>query len=204
MRFGPAPGDVPRPRELRFDGTASEPLAMERMTTSLDKHWHLAADDYEVELTELEFSILRVSAAFERWRSDCMACCCDQSFSGADAAVLHVVRMHNRPKSISEIGRLLNRDDQSNLQYGIRKLMKAGVIEKFNSGDSKKGVTYVVTELGREVTDRFAQFRRELLLTLTRSISTKNSLDDISRILNLLAGMYDQASCIAAAHRIAP
>lgn len=174
------------------------------MTGSLNKHWHLAKDAYEVELTELEFSILRVAAAFERWRSDCMACCSDQSFSGADVAVLHVIRMHNRPKSISEIGRLLNRDDQSNLQYGIRKLMKAGVIEKCSNGDSKKGVTYVATELGRDITDRFAQFRRELLVTLTRSISTEYSLDAISRMLNLMAGMYDQASCIAAAHRIAP
>lgn len=174
------------------------------MNALLDKHWHLADNEYEVEVTELEFSVLRVAAAFERWRSDCMACCSDQSFSGADAAVLHVIRMHNRPKSISEIARLLNRDDQSNVQYGIRKLIKAGVIEKTGSIDSKKGVTYMVTDLGREVTDRFTQFRRELLLTLTRSISTNISLDDVSKMLNLMAGMYDQASSIAAAHRIAP
>ncbi|HZD52529.1 MAG TPA: winged helix DNA-binding protein [Woeseiaceae bacterium] len=174
------------------------------MRATLDKHWHLAENDYEVDLTELEFSILRVAAAFERWRSDCMACCSDQSLSGADTAVLHVIRMHNRPKSISEIGRLLNRDDQSNLQYGIRKLVKAGLIAKAGDGDSKKGVTYVATDLGREVKDKFAQFRRELLLTLTRSISTEQSLDEVSRVLNLMAGMYDQASCIAAAHRAVP
>ncbi len=170
----------------------------------LDKHWHLAENDYEVGLTELEFSLLRASAAFDRWRSDCMACCSGQSFSGADTAVLHVVRMHNRPKSISEIGRHLNRDDQSNLQYGIRKLAKAGLIEKAGNGDSKKGVTYVVTDLGRDVTDRFAQFRRELLLTLTKSVSTEISLEDVSRVLNLMSGIYDQASCIAAAHRLGP
>lgn len=174
------------------------------MKNVLDKHWHLAENDYEVELTELEFSILRVSAAFDRWRSDCMACCADLALSGSDTAVLHVIRMHNRPKSISEIGRLLNRDDQSNLQYGIRKLVRTGVIEKAGTGDSKKGVTYVVTTFGREITDRFAEFRRELLLALTRSIATDQSLDEVSRVLNLLSGMYDQASCIAAAHRAVP
>lgn len=42
------------------------------------------------------------------------------------------------------------------------------------------------------------------LLTLTKSISTDNTLADVSRVLNLMSGMYDQASCIAAAHRIAP
>lgn len=172
------------------------------MKAVLDKKWHLARDDYEVGLTELEFSILRVSAAFERWRSDCMACCLDASLSGADTSVLHVVRMHDRPKSISEIGRLLNRDDLSNLQYGIRKLVNAGLIEKAGSNDSKKGVTYVVTELGCDVTDSFAEFRHELLISLTQSMSTDIGHADIARILNLLSGIYDQASCIAATHRV--
>ena len=172
------------------------------MKVALDKHWHLAKDDYEVDLTELELSIMRVSAAFDRWRSDCMACCIDASFSGADTAVLHVVHMHDRPKSISEIGRLLNRDDQSNLQYGIRKLVNAGVIEKAGTSDSKKGVTYVATKLGCEITDRFAEFRRELLISLTGSMSTDIRLADVAKILNLFSGIYDQASCIAASHRV--
>lgn len=172
------------------------------MKVELDKHWHLAEDDYEVDLTEFEFSVLRAAAAFERWRSDCMACCIDASFSGADTAVLHVIRMHDRPKSISEVGRLLNRDDQSNLQYGIRKLVNAGVIEKAGKSDSKKGATYIATELGCEITDRFAQFRRDLLIGLTKSMSTDIGISDVSRVLNLMAGVYDQASCIAAAHRV--
>ncbi|MEJ8569773.1 winged helix DNA-binding protein [Elongatibacter sediminis] len=171
------------------------------MKAVLDKHWHLAENDYEVGLTELEFSILRLASAFDRWRSDCMACCFDAPLSGADAAVLHVVRMHDRPKSISEIGRLLNRDDLSNLQYGVRKLVNAGVIEKAGNSDSKKGVVYRVTRLGCEVTDKFAEFRRELLISLTQSMSTDISLADIARVLNLLSGIYDQASCIAATHR---
>ena len=132
-----------------------------------------------------------------------MACCFGSSFSGADTAILHVVRMHERPKSISEIGRLLNRDDLSNLQYGIRKLVNSGVIEKSEKSDSKKDVTYVVTDLGCEITDKFAQFRRELLITLTKSMSTDISLVDAARVLNLMSGMYDQAACIAAAHRVA-
>jgi len=171
------------------------------MKKVLDKHWHLARDEYEIGLTELEFSILRVASAFERWRCDGMACCFDSTLSGADAAVLHVVRMHDRPKSISEIGRLLNRDDLSNLQYGIRKLVNAGVIEKTGNNDSKKGVTYVVTRLGCEITDQFAEFRRELLISLTQSMSTDIGLADVARVLNLLSGIYDQASCIAATHR---
>jgi predicted MarR family transcription regulator len=73
-----------------------------RNARGLDKHWHLATDDFEVGLTELEFSILRVSAAFERWQADCLGCCHGQPFSGTDTALLHVIRMHDRPKSIPD------------------------------------------------------------------------------------------------------
>jgi predicted MarR family transcription regulator len=171
-------------------------------SASLDKHWHLATEDSEVGLTELEFSIIRVSAAFERWQSDCLACCHGQSFSGSDTAVLHVIRMHDRPKSISEIGRLLKRDDQSNLQYGIRKLLKAGLIEKAKDGRSKKGVTYRVSELGLAVTDKYVVFRDELLVSLTRTVTDGMDLEAIAKVLNLMSGLYDQASCVAATHRV--
>jgi len=168
----------------------------------LDKHWHLATDESEVALTELEFSIIRVSAAFERWQSDCLACCHGQIFSGSDTAALHVIRMHDRPKSISEIGRLLKRDDQSNLQYGIRKLFKAGLIEKTRDTTSKKDVTYQVSELGREVTDRYAEFRNELLVSLAQTVTKGMDLESIAKVLNLMSGLYDQASCVAATHRL--
>jgi predicted MarR family transcription regulator len=125
----------------------------------------------------------RVSAAFDRWRSDCMACCIDASFSGADTAVLHVVRCTTGPRAFPN-WRLLNRDDQANLQYGIRKLVNAGVIEKAGKSDSKKGVTYVATALGCQITDSFAAFRRELLISLTESMSTDIRFVDVAKILN--------------------
>ena len=170
----------------------------------LDKHWHLATDDFEVGLTEMEFSIFRVSAAFERWQSDCLGCCNGQPFSGTDTAVLHVIRMHDRAKSISEIGRLLKRDDQSNLQYGVRKLLKAGLIEKNQGAGSKRDVAYRVTQRGREVTDQYAVFRRELLISMTRNTAVGTDFESIAKALNMMSALYDQASCIAATHRVAP
>lgn len=168
----------------------------------LDRHWHLAATDLEVGVTELEFSVLRVSAAFERWQGDCLGCCHGQAFSGTDTALLHVVRMHERPKSISELSRLLKRDDLSNLQYSVRKLLKAGLIEKTRQAGSKKDVVYQMTELGREITDQYAQFRKELLMSLIEATGGKIDFAAAARALNLMSAMYDQASCVAATHRI--
>ena len=169
----------------------------------LDKHWHLATDDFEVGLTELEFSIFRVSAAFERWQADCLGCCHGQPFSGTDTALLHVIRMHERPKGISELARLLKRDDLSNLQYGVRKLLKAGLIEKSRqAGASKKDVTYQVSALGRDVTDKYARFRQELLISMTRATAGKVDFESLARALTMMSAMYDQASCVAATHRL--
>ncbi len=169
---------------------------------TLDKHWHLAESDEEVNFTELDFAILRISGAFDRWQKDCLACCIDGGLSGIDNAVLHIVRMHDRPKSISEIARLLNRDDISNLQYSLRKLSKAGLIARAGTSNSKRTAAYEVTEEGTRVSDLFAQFRRELLLTLTRSIKDLDvDILTACKVLNITSGLYDHASTVAASHR---
>jgi predicted MarR family transcription regulator len=173
-----------------------------RRSKGIDKHWHLATNDFEIGLTELEFAIFRVSAAFERWQGDCLGCCHGQSFSGTDTAMLHVIRMHDRPKSISELARLLKRDDLSNLQYGVRKLLKAGLVEKSRDAGSKKDMTYQVTRLGRDVTDKYAVFRQELLISMTRATAGQVDFEAIAKALNMMSAMYDQASCVAATHRV--
>ncbi len=167
-----------------------------------DKHWHLAENDEELNFTELEFAIMRISGAFDRWQKDCLACCVDGGLSGIDNGVLHIIRMHDRPKSISEIARLMNRDDLSNLQYSLRKLTKAGLIERAGNSTSKRSATYEVTARGTEVSDLFAQFRRELLISLTNSIKNLDADVQVAcKVLNLTAGLYDHASTVAASHR---
>jgi predicted MarR family transcription regulator len=180
----------------------SAPTTARGKVKGLDKHWHLAGNAFEVGLTELEFSIFRISAAFERWQSDCLACCHGGAFSGTDTALLHVIRMHDRPKSISEMGRLLKRDDLSNLTYGVRKLLKAGLVEKSEALSSKKDVTYQVTALGASITSDYAEFRRELLISVTEATAGNVDFQAAAAALNLMAAMYDQASCVAVTHRV--
>jgi len=173
---------------------------------SWDKHWHLSTNVDETNLTELEFALFRNYAALTRWMDDCAACChtSEQSCNGVDYAILNMIRMHERPKSIAEVARLTNRDDISNLQYTIKKLTKAGLIEKVGVSEKKRGATYQVTEEGIEATEKYAGFRRELLLPMVQTIvqNTDESTDQLVKMLSLLSGIYDQASCIAASHRI--
>lgn len=165
----------------------------------------MATDDHEIALTEVEFSIFRIFAAFNRWMDDLTRCCQDDpavSCSGIDFSLLNVIRMHERPKSISELGRLMNRDDVANLQYSIRKLTRAGLIEKVGARGNKKGATYRTTARGDRATDLYASYRREILLPLTRSVSAGDQrMVELANLLTLLSGIYDQAACVAATHR---
>ena len=167
----------------------------------LQKEWHLATNDREIKFTDFEFAIIRAAAAFDRWQKDCLACCLEGGLSAMENAVLHIIRMHDRPKSISDIARLMNRDDISNLQYSLRKLNTAQLIKRSDKRDSKRSATYTITGKGKQISDQFAEFRRDLLLNLTDSI--KDFDTDVvvaSKILNIIAGLYDHASSIASVH----
>lgn len=169
----------------------------------LDRHWHLAGDEHEIAVSEMEYSLMRCFEAFGHWEAECFAAVSGlQQMNGSDTAILHVIRMKERPKGIKEIGRLMNRDDIPNLQYSIRKLLKAGLVEKCAHSSHRQGVTYQATQHGREVTEAYARLRSRLLMDFTRSVSNfEEALVRSSRTLDLLSGMYEQAARIAATHR---
>lgn len=164
--------------------------------------WHLARSPEESDLAALEFSLERVMQAFYRWKGECMAVAAgEDGLSGHDTSVLNVIRFKDRPKGLSEICRLLNREDSSNIQYAIRKLLKAGLIAKASAA-SRKGTSYAVTAEGRRVTEAYAALRREILLALTGSIGdSRDNLQRAAHFLDLMTGMYDQAANLAAARR---
>jgi predicted MarR family transcription regulator len=179
-------------------------LSQDRGRSSpLDKTSHLSADSNEVAVTEFEYAIWRFFAAFVRWQGDCMSCAIDSGLSGQDAAVLHVIRMRDLPKSLSEIARLLNRDDVANIQYSLKKLLSAGLLEKANAL-SKKQTSYTVSAAGRKVTDAYSEVRRDILLSMIAKLRAPGEdLAQATRTLDMLIGLYDQASRIAATYRLA-
>lgn len=164
-----------------------------------DQHWHLSTTDTEIALTELEFSLFRSFEAFSRWQSECLATVTGEAMSGTDNAILHMVRMRARPKSIKEIAMLLNRDDMPNLQYSVRKLLNNDLIAKAGSSNQRKSARYVVTDKGIQVTDDFADIRRRVLVEFLEH--RHDDLNTAGRTLELMAGIYDQAARIAATHR---
>lgn len=167
---------------------------------ALDYRWHLAQSPAEVDATELEFALMRTFEGFGRWQSECLASVCDLSATGPENALLHIIRMNERPKSIKELARLTNRDDVPNIQYSLRKLLGAGLVTRQGSGRS--GVTYEVTEEGRRVTEDFGALRRRLLIAAIENLpGFPARLEEAARTLNLLSGIYEEVARVAATHR---
>lgn len=124
------------------------------------------------------------------------------NMSANDCAILNLIAMRGRSKGITEISRLLNRDDNTNIQYSIRKLTQDKLVEKTSSDKRRKGVRYRATPAGNEVVNRFVALRKGLLIEMTEAI---RAIDDQfangSKILDIMTGMYDQGARIAATHR---
>jgi predicted MarR family transcription regulator len=171
-----------------------------KQSDALDRRWHLAQTPAEVETTELEFALMRTFESFGRWQAQYLAAVFDLEASGPENALLHVIRMNDRRKSIKELARLMNRDDIPNIQYSLRKLIGAGLVER--SGSGRTGVTYAVTAKGKDVTDRCAEIRRSLLINAIEAVpGFSHKLSEATRALELLAGIYDQVARVVATHR---
>ena len=119
------------------------------------RNWHLATDETELRVTELEFALIRLQEAFARWVAAADEMVGLSELKHGEHIILHVIRMQNRPKSSATVARLINRDDLPNIQYSLRKLENAGLIEKNKDGSSKI-FTYSITALGEKLTNEYS------------------------------------------------
>ncbi|MBB3545011.1 winged helix DNA-binding protein [Rhizobium sp. BK399] len=172
----------------------------EKQPDAVDRSWHLARTAVEVDVAEIEYALMRAYEAFGRWQTECLASVVDIAASGPENAMLHIIRMNDRPKTIKDLARLANREDIPNIQYSLRKLIGAGLVVRQGSGRS--GVTYQVTESGRAVTDQYADIRASLLIAAIKSVPNfPHKLEEATRTLELLTGIYEQVARVAATHR---
>lgn len=166
----------------------------------IDRSWHLARTAQEMDVAELEYALIRCSEGFGHWQAECLASVSELSASGPENALLHMIRMNDRPKSLRDLAHMANRDDIPNLQYSLRKLIKGGLVMR--SGSGRSGVTYETTDLGKTVTDRYADVRAHLLIeAVTRVPDLAKRLQDAVHTLDLMTGIYEQAARAATTHR---
>ncbi|MCG7622199.1 MULTISPECIES: winged helix DNA-binding protein [unclassified Epibacterium] len=148
------------------------------------------------ELSELEFGMIVAYNAFSRWMTRCMAAAGQADLSPLDILILHNVNHRGKDKRLSDICFLLNIEDSHTVNYGLRKLLKAGFLTSEKRG---KEVFYRTSTEGAALCDTYRDVRRQCLLDgLAGAELSGSELRDLARSLRALSGQYDQASRAAA------
>ncbi len=152
---------------------------------------HLAGDELW-EASEFEFGLIIAFNAFSRWIVKCMSAAGHTEMSPLEILVLHNVNHRGREKRLSDICFLLNIEDTHTVNYALRKLSRAELIEAEKRG---KEVFYKTSRTGAELCDTYRTVRDQCLLEgFARMDISGNEIREIGASLRALSGQYDQAS----------
>ncbi len=106
--------------------------------------------------------------------------------------MLHNVNHRERQKRLTDICFLLNIDDSHTVNYALKKLMKAGLIEGEKRG---KEMFYSTTTQGFDLCDKYREVREQCLLDSLKHLEVdKDQLSEMAAMMRTLSGLYDQAS----------
>lgn len=148
------------------------------------------------EMSELEYGLIIIHNAFNRWMTRCMGAAGMPELSPLEVLVLHNTNHRDREKRLSDICFLLNVEDTHTVNYALRKLLKMGLLDSEKRG---KEVFYQTSEEGRALCTRYKEVREQCLLeVLPRTGIEGDELRDMAASLRALSGLYDQASRAAA------
>jgi predicted MarR family transcription regulator len=157
--------------------------------------WHLATTERELAFAEFQHALICLGEGFYRFIGKTLIHVTqDPNFTGYDSVILHTIQAADRPKSVTELQEFTNRSDVANIQYSVRKLERAELIEKVPR-TSGRGTKYQITKKGREVVRAYTEYRRALLEQFPES--TERLLPRLSNardLMVILTGLYDQAS----------
>jgi predicted MarR family transcription regulator len=144
------------------------------------------------ELSEFEFGLIVVDNAFSRWIVRCMSAAGLQGLTAMDVLVLHHVHHRARDKRLADIAFTLNVEDQHVVNYSLKKLLAAEVVETTRAG---KEVLYRTNDRGKVHIERYREIReRCLVAALSPRHGDAETVQETARVLRWLSGLYDQAA----------
>lgn len=148
------------------------------------------------EASDLEYGMIIAYKAFSRWMTRCMAAAGRADLAPLEILVLHNVNHRTRDKRLADICFLLDIDDTHIVNYALKKLVRADLID---AGKRGKEVFYRTARAGAALCEAYRVIRRQCFLDgLPHLGITGAELRGIAASLRSLSGQYDQASRAAA------
>lgn len=156
---------------------------------------HLAPSPHEEAVTDFEQSLICAAEAFYRFIGLLLGPeGRKHNLAGPDNVILQQLVASAEPRSVTDLARFANRDDIANIQYSLRKLIQAGLVEKA-PGSTNRDTRYQVTPRGRELTDHFLKMRRELLMKPSAEIRDFDAqLRAAAQVMGLVTSFYDHGT----------
>ena len=156
---------------------------------------HLGPSPHEAAVTDFEQSLICAAEGFYRFVGLLLGPQARQfNLAGPDNVILQQLVGAKEPRSVTELARFANRDDIANIQYSLRKLIQAGLVEKA-PGSTNRDSRYQVTVRGQQVTDAFLAVRRELLMEPSAQIRDfDEQLRAAAQAMSLITSLYDHAT----------
>ncbi len=153
---------------------------------------HLA-DSASPSLSEYEYGLIVASNAFDRWIVRCMGAAGHPELNRLDVMVLHTVNHRGRDKRLSDICFVLNVEDTHLVNYALKKLVKAGLVELERRG---KEAAYRISDEGAATCRRYREVREKCLVETLAALGNFGEADlaAVARFLRAASGLYDQAA----------
>ena len=156
---------------------------------------HLGASPHEAAVTDFEQALICAAEAFYRFAGLLLG---EEArrhkLSGQDNVILQQLMSSGTPRGVTELSRFANRDDIANIQYSLRKLIRAGLVEKA-PGSTNRETRYQVSAQGRRLTENFVALRRELLTEPSTEIREFDvQLRAAARAMSLITSFYDHGT----------
>ncbi len=149
-------------------------------------------------LSEMEFGLVILSNAFQRWITRCTAAAGGEGLSSTEVQILHAVNHRERDKSQSELCMMFNIEDTHVVAYALKKLEAMGLVEAGRRGKEK---TARITKDGAELCLRYRDLREKLLIESVKSLGLDAAkVSEIAALMRVMSGQYDQASRAAASY----
>jgi predicted MarR family transcription regulator len=159
----------------------------------------LARTERESAFFEFEQALICASEAFYRFAGAALGATGRQhNLTGEENVILQQLMFSTKPRSVSDLSRFSNRDDIANIQYSLRKLTAAGLIEKV-PGSTNRDTRYRPTAAGRDLTELLVATRRAQLIAPSANITDiEKQLKAATTAMSLLTGLYDHVSRVLA------
>ncbi len=171
------------------------PKRKEKASKKNNAAWVLVGSERELAFAEFQHALICLGEAFYRFVGKTLDHVMEESnFTGYESVILISIQAGDRPKSITELQEFTNRSDVANIQYSVRKLERAALIEKV-ARTSGRGTKYRLTKKGSEVVRAYAEYRRALLDQFPESTQRLvPRLSNARDLMVILTGLYDQGS----------